>query len=138
MQAPSFPEVAFLTSRFTFVGVAYLLVALLLWNLPMWMAHKLIPKTNHDNHLELPVVEATRVGCCLIGLWVFIQSAQGFVWTVITAFLDHNGASQFSRMTLDAKAGFLVDMLMISLSVGMMFKSNVFARWILRFNETKQ
>lgn len=48
------------------------LLAILLWFFPMFVAHKLIPKTQFDNVLRLPVHETVVVACIIFAMWLFL------------------------------------------------------------------
>lgn len=48
------------------------LLAILLWFFPMSVAHKLIPKTQFDNVLRLPVHETVVVACIVFAMWLFL------------------------------------------------------------------
>jgi len=46
-------------------------LAAALWFFPMWIAHKLLPRTQFENVLHVPAQEAVTVACVIIGLWLF-------------------------------------------------------------------
>lgn len=48
-----------------------LIVAIGLWFFPLSVAHRLIPRTSHDNQIGGNTFEIARIGACLIGLWYF-------------------------------------------------------------------
>lgn len=50
------------------------LVAILLWNFPMMVAHKLVPKTHDGDTLKLPARQATAAAAAILGLWVIIAA----------------------------------------------------------------
>lgn len=59
-------------------GYAYFIAATVmaalaaaLWFFPMWIAHKLLPRTQFENVLRVPAHEAVTVACIIIGLWLF-------------------------------------------------------------------
>lgn len=47
-------------------------IAILLWNFPMTVAHKLIPKTHYQNTLHIPAQEVVHVACIIFALWLFL------------------------------------------------------------------
>lgn len=67
------------TQEYTLVpyGIAavMLVTAVLLWFFPMLVAHKLIPRTQYENVLKIPALEAAVVACIAVGLWVFVARA---------------------------------------------------------------
>jgi hypothetical protein len=59
-------------SNFGFIAAAVLFgIAVALWFFPMFLAHKLIPRTQFDNVLRVPTNEAAMVACVVLGLWLF-------------------------------------------------------------------
>jgi hypothetical protein len=46
-------------------------LAAVLWFFPMWIAHKLVPRTQFENVLRIPAHQAVTVACVIIGLWLF-------------------------------------------------------------------
>jgi hypothetical protein len=49
-------------------------LALFLWLFPMTVAHKLIPRTEHTNTINLAAREMAAVGTVVLGLWVLLDS----------------------------------------------------------------
>jgi hypothetical protein len=54
---------------------AFVVAGVLLWMFPMWVAHKLIPRTRFEEKLSLPAREALAVACVILGLWVIVGRA---------------------------------------------------------------
>ncbi len=52
-------------------AIVMLCLAAALWFFPMWIAHKLVPRTQFENVLSVPAQEAVTVACVIIGLWLF-------------------------------------------------------------------
>jgi hypothetical protein len=52
-------------------SVIYVLVAALLWRFPMAVAHSLVPRTNYDDVLGIPVQQVTVAATVILGLWLF-------------------------------------------------------------------
>jgi hypothetical protein len=59
--------------RFLMPGVV-LLLAVFLWMFPMFIAHKIVPRTHEENILRLPAREATAAGAAIIGIWILISA----------------------------------------------------------------
>lgn len=59
---------------YLFAGL-YFLAALLLWFFPMGIAHKLVPRTQFEDHLGLPAEQAVVVACVVLGLLVIVYRA---------------------------------------------------------------
>lgn len=53
------------------VGGMFLCVAIALWFFPMLVAHKLLPPTQFNNVLSIPVKDTVVVACIILGLWIF-------------------------------------------------------------------
>lgn len=53
------------------LGAFALLLALMLWFFPMFVAHKLIPKTQFNDVIRLPVQETVVVACVIFSMWIF-------------------------------------------------------------------
>jgi len=109
------------------IGGLCLLAAFFLWLSPIFVAHKLIPRTQHTNYLSFNNGrELARVGCALIGLWLF---AEGFLSLVGIAFWVGVGAPALdgtnkSWMILFALFEMLFAVLLIN-------KAGLFARFVV-------
>ena len=66
---------------------AVLLLALVLWFFPMVIAHKLIPRTQFDNVLRLPVQETVLVACIIFAMWIFLAKVLPALAFYIPLFL---------------------------------------------------
>ncbi len=49
-----------------------ILLAIFLWFFPMFVAHKLVPKTKFDNVLRVPAHEAVTVACIIFAIGIFL------------------------------------------------------------------
>ena len=86
-----------------FIGIAYFVVAALLWFFPMVIAHRLIPKTSFYNMLRVTHIEAARVGCCLLGLWLLLTSGPALVSYLFRAVLVSGSGPVFGGLNVDQK-----------------------------------
>ncbi len=59
------------TDAFFVSGAVMFVVAILLWIFPLFVAHKLIPRTRFEDVLRVPATEAAMVACVILGLWLF-------------------------------------------------------------------
>lgn len=94
------------------LALAGCIVAVLLWVFPMTVAHRIIPRTRHDNVVNGNVFQLARVGACLIGLGYGAHAltnlcAFAYFATVVTAT---DGRSFFSAIG-PARTGQLVILL---------------------------
>lgn len=114
------------------IGIFYIAIAVLLWLFPMVVAHRLIPRTNFDNVLRVAPIEAARVGCCLLGLWLFLTSAPALVSYLFRAFLVAGSGSLYGSLALDQKLDIGFYLIQVLISSALIFRSSVFASWLMR------
>ena len=112
------------------IAAAYAVVALLLWFFPMWTAHKLLPRTNFENSLNLQPLEAARVGCALIGLWFFAQGFLDAVWFLFRAFLSTGSQSAFESLGSSAKLDFAVTAVNLIFALVLILRAETFAAFV--------
>ena len=110
------------------IGALYLLAALLLWLFPMSVAHKLVARTNFDNRLNVPAVEAARVGCCLLGLWILSRTVPYFVSFFFRAYLISGSGSYFNSLTQDAKVDLVSVLVELLIAIALITASGNLAR----------
>jgi hypothetical protein len=116
-------------------GFTFIFTGLTLWIFPMAIAHKLLPRTHYDNLLTaLPAREYARMGCALVGLWLFAKASASLAWFVLRAYLVFDGGSVFSNLTLENKAELLVSIFELGLSVLLIAKSSDFAKFVFPAN----
>lgn len=106
-------------------------IAGLMWFFPMWIAHRLVPRTRFENKLNVNALDAARVGCCLIGLWIFANQLNIFVWLLFHGALSPGDASVFRQLSDQEKIQFIGVGIQLGLSVAMIFGSARFAAWAL-------
>ncbi|GAA5784349.1 hypothetical protein [Chitiniphilus shinanonensis] len=76
-----------------FAACVLLIVAILLWLFPMFIGHKLVPKTHYDNKMHLPAKSAALVGCVILGLWAIINQIPNLVGLGILAISTDSAAA---------------------------------------------
>lgn len=109
-------------------GAICLLVATLLWFFPMVVAHRIVPRTAHDNRLRLQPFEAARAGSCLIGLWLLAASIPGMLWYVFMGVASASaGESIVGALDGDQKVRLAYFAVQLVLSFVLVFKSHLFA-----------
>lgn len=113
------------------VVIAYVAAAVLLWLFPMWIAHKLLPRTRFENHLQIHAAEAARVGCALIGLWLFAQGLLSNLWFVLWALLFSGQQSVFVTLGKDAQLDLLIAIATMVIGVVLMLRAGTFAAVIV-------
>jgi len=75
-----------------FTPVLPLLLALFLWRFPMFIAHKLVPRTHDTNTLRMPARELTAAASAIIGIWALISSLPHLF--AFGAFILYGGVHQ--------------------------------------------
>jgi hypothetical protein len=120
------------------VGVAYAVVAALLWFFPMAIAHKLVPRTQFAEPLRVPAFEAARIGCALLGLWLLIRSGPGFVSLVFRAYVVSGSGAVFSGLAPDQKIDIGIYCLELLIAILLLVRSSSFARFITRESVAKE
>ena len=113
------------------LGGAYLLGAIALWFFPMFVAHRLLPKTSHGNCLRVPAFDLARVGCGLIGLWLMAKALPTIVWLLFRSFLIVEAGSTFSSLPPEAKLDVSVAFFGMLFAFLLIVKSSLFARTVL-------
>ena len=116
------------------LGGAYLLGAIVLWFFPMFVAHKLVPKTLHENYVQVPAYDLARVGCSLIGLWLLAKALPALVWLLFRGLIFFEAGSTFSSLAPEAKLDVSVAFFEALFALFLVIKSNVFAQIICRLS----
>jgi hypothetical protein len=116
------------------IGAAYFVGAILLWFFPMAVAHRLLPRTQHTNHLSFQSRELARVGCGLLGLWLFATELPALTWFLFRAFLVVGPASSFGTLDGQTKLEIIVAIVELALAIILIAKADFFARMMT--NET--
>ena len=130
LSVPDRPEMAGTAALAGLMGAGGLLVGLVLWFVPMLVAHKLLPRTQHDNHLSFRAHELARVGCSLLGLWLFAKALPPLVWFLLRAFLVVDSGPAFSALSQETKLEVGVGLFEALFAVILMLKSGAFARLV--------
>lgn len=119
-----------------FIGLAYFVVAALLWLFPLVVAHRLIPKTRFDNVLQATPLDAARVGCCLLGLWLLLTSGPALVSYLFRVFLISGSGPFFSALNVDQKLDLAFYFIQVVIAAILVFRANAIASRIMRPSAT--
>jgi hypothetical protein len=119
------------------IGAAMLMVAALLWLFPMVIAHRILPRTEFENHLRLQPLEAARVGCALVGLWLFARTAPSFALFVVRAIANSDGHSVVRSLGAGENLTLVFYVIELALSFVLIYKSAAFARLALRDEKSR-
>lgn len=109
------------------VGTLYLLCALLLWFLPMLVAHKLLPRTHHTDVLNPHGHDLARAGCGLLGLWLLSRSLPNVVWLFFKAVLFASAGSTVEALPVDTKVELAVAIFELGMGLLLLMKTRTFA-----------
>ena len=113
------------------LGAAYAIGALFLWCCPMVLAHKLLPRTNHENRLSLQAHELARVGCALVGLWLLSQALPSLVLLLFRSILFVDAGSTFAALNQEARLDILVALFQAGFALLVLLRSKTFANIIV-------
>jgi len=113
------------------IGTAYIAAAVLFWLFPMAIAHKLLPRTHHENRLSAGADELAKVGSALLGLWLIAKAAPTLVWLIFRSFLFMGSSSAFSSVAPDAKLDISVTLFELLLAIVLIVKAGAFAQIVL-------
>lgn len=103
-------------------GIVYVAGALVLWMFPMAIAGLILPRTRYTNFLQVPGFELARVGCALIGLWLFVRTLPYLIWSFLRALLATTNTSAFESMPVEMKLE--LGMYAFNLAVGAVLVAN--------------
>jgi hypothetical protein len=114
------------------VGFLYIFGAALLWFFPMWIAHKIVPRTSFENKLNLQPLEAARVGCSLIGLWLFVKVFAVLVWFLFRAAVLNQNESMYRSLDPDSRLNLIINCIELVLALVLIFRSGTFSRLVIQ------
>ena len=113
------------------IAIAYFLGAILLWFFPMVAASRLLPRTQHENQLSFQAGELARVGCSLLGLWLFAKELPALTWFLFRAFLVVGTTSSFSALDPQAKLEVAVATFELAFAILLIVKAGFFASLVV-------
>ena len=107
-------------------------IAILLWRFPMFVAHKLIPKTQHENTLSLPAQEAVHVACVIFALWLFLVKLLPAIAYYLPLLLvisrQHQSTLDYEQFHFLKIAPFVIEFIV---AVFLTFKSRSISKFLL-------
>lgn len=112
-------------------GGLYAVVAVGLWLFPMWIAQRLLPRTRHSDRLSLQAHEAARVGCALIGLWLFSQGLFAAVGYLFNALLLRSAAPYVNGLPDEARLHFFITLIEMVFALLLIFRAGRFASLVV-------
>ena len=119
------------------VGAAYLLAAVLLWIFPLLVAQQLVPRSQHTDRMSVSAREAARVGCALLGLWLFAKAATDIVWIIASSLMITVSGSMFDSMSRESRVDIVVSAVEVAFAIALIVKSDLFARLTLKGHDVE-
>lgn len=113
------------------VGILYLLAAVALWMFPLVVANTLLPRSRHTDHLTFQARELARVGCGLLGLWLFARALPNLVWFLFRAYLFAGSASNYTTLDAQARLDLVVATFELAFAILVIAKSGAFATLVV-------
>ncbi len=112
-------------------GAVHIVAALLLWFMPMAVAHKLLPRTQYENTMQAARVDLARVGCALMGLWLVARETPNLLWVIWKAMLLTGTPSLVSGFSAETKIELGVSACVLAIGLLFVFKASIFARIVV-------
>lgn len=122
-------------SSLYFTAVLYAATAAWLWLFPMSVAHRLLPKTVHNDKIITNTNQLAVAGVALLGLWLLATVLPNLSYSVAKAlFLSGAGASLFSALTEEAgqTANLFADLVQLAVAFVLLFNARKIARLITK------
>ncbi|MEQ1639022.1 MAG: hypothetical protein ABL903_20360 [Methylococcales bacterium] len=117
--------------QYPIVGFVIVL-SVLLWFFPMSVAHKLIPKTQHENILSIPAQEAVHVACVIFALWLFLvkllPAAAYYIPLLIFISREHQSTLDYEQFHFLKIAPFVIEFIIAMI---LTFKSRSISKFLL-------
>ena len=116
---------------YLFAGL-YLIVAAILWFFPMFVAHRLIPRTRYEEALSIPAQQVTVVATVVLGLWLLaVRAIPAIVlYATLGAFWSRNGQT-LSTLPQKQHVEFVVGVIELVVALVLMFKAPRISTFIL-------
>jgi hypothetical protein len=112
-------------------GGGYFFLAALLWFFPMAIAHRILPRTRFENHMNLQAFEAALVGCSLIGLWLAVSVLPALVWFLFSRFVNLGDHSFFGSLNSKEKLEFVFYLAELGFAFFLIFGAHLFAQLVV-------
>lgn len=119
---------------FLYIFMAIVIIlAILFWAFPMAIAHKLIPRTQFENTIQLPAQEVVHVACIIFGLYLILVRVLPSLAYNITLLLITSRNKQLAMMYEDHITFLKIAPILIEfiVAVAMLFKSQALSKYLL-------
>ncbi len=75
------------------VAAVVLAIVAVLWFFPLTVARKLLPRTQSEDRLALPLEQVESAGFCLVGLWIVATAVpSAFYWILMSYYVLKPGS----------------------------------------------
>lgn len=106
--------------------------SLILWCFPMAVAHKLIPKTKHEDILNIQSQNAVHVACIIFALWLFIVKLLPALATYLPLLFfisrQHQSTLDYEQFHFMKIAPFVIEFFV---AIILTFKSRSISKYLL-------
>ena len=111
------------------MGIAYVVGAVVLWFMPMAVAHRVLPRTSHSNTISAGPFDIARTGASLLGLWMLVKTLPSAAWYVFRMAAVMSSTPAIEAFNADAKVDMAVIVFQLFLAIVLILKSDSFARF---------
>ncbi len=130
-QSPAEP----IPMQYPIVGFVIVL-SMLLWFFPMSVAHKLIPKTQHENIIKIPTQEAVHVACVIFALWLFLvkllPALSYYIPLAIYISREHQSTLDYEQFHFLKIAPIVIEFIVATI---LTFNSRAISKYLLKLGE---
>ncbi|GHA75009.1 hypothetical protein GCM10009007_15150 [Formosimonas limnophila] len=122
-------------SSFYFSAVLYATTAVWLWLFPMSVAHRLLPKTVHNDKIITNTNQLAVAGVALLGLWLFAVSTPSVLYVVLFSIMESGKGISFFNLLIEdnSKAAiFFANFLQAIFALVLLFNARKIARLITK------
>jgi hypothetical protein len=113
------------------IAIAYFLGAVFLWFFPMVVANRLLPRSHYANRIAFQAQELARVGCSLLGLWLFAKALPSLIWFLFRAFILVGSSSSYSALDAQLRVELGVAVVELAFAVLIIAKAGAFAKLVV-------
>jgi hypothetical protein len=119
------------------IGLAYFVLAIVVWFFPMTIAHKLVPKSSFDNRFNTRPDEVATVAVAILGLWKLIQAGPELISYIFRVSLSVGSNSLFMALSPKGKVDLLVMLLTVVIALVFIFKAHAIGSFIANPKKTE-
>jgi hypothetical protein len=114
------------------IFAACIVVSLFLWFFPMFVAHKLIPRTQFNNVLRIETQEVAGVACVVLGLYIFaVWAIPSLLHTIFVAIYIKSQSQPLASLGHDYYYSIFQGVLELGVAIVLTFKARQIAAFFL-------